>query len=185
MTAPSSGAALVFASVGTDFHQFDRLVDWLDRWAAERTHDVACLVQHGTSRAPQVVDGRDYLPYDDMMTTLEHAAVVVSHGGPATIMAARAAGKRPIVVPRRHDLGEHVDGHQIAFSQRLAACGDVALASDEQSLAELLEDALAHPERWTAQRSDSRSDTVRRFGELVDELLERPPRRPGLRNGKR
>ena len=29
-----SAERLVFVTVGTDYHPFDRLVDWIDRWVA-------------------------------------------------------------------------------------------------------------------------------------------------------
>ena len=38
---------LVFVTVGSDHHRFDRLVSWVDAWAAGR--DVDCVIQYGTS----------------------------------------------------------------------------------------------------------------------------------------
>ena len=92
-------SARVLVLVGTDFHRFDRLVGWVDRWAADRGADV--LVQHGTSRPPEVAAGQPYLDWDKVQSEIAAADVVVSHGGPATISEARKAGHLPIVVPAR------------------------------------------------------------------------------------
>lgn len=48
-----SDLPLVLVTVGTDYHRFDRLIEWVDRWYAETGRGrVRCVVQHGASRAP-------------------------------------------------------------------------------------------------------------------------------------
>ena len=42
------------------------------------------------------------------------------HAGAGIISAALAAGRKPIVVPRRAALGEHVDDHQHQLASKLA-----------------------------------------------------------------
>ena len=44
----------LFATVGTDYHRFDRLVDWIDRWIVEHRSEarLEAVVQAGTSRPP-------------------------------------------------------------------------------------------------------------------------------------
>jgi UDP-N-acetylglucosamine transferase subunit ALG13 len=49
-------------------------------------------------------------------------------------MLARRCGKRPIVMPRRHHLGEAVDDHQMPLARRLADAGLVTLVEDEAAL---------------------------------------------------
>ena len=101
---------LVFVTVGTDHHPFDRLVRWVDAWLASgEAEGVRCLVQYGTSVPPTAAEGRDYLGYQEMEANLSEAAAVVTHGGPGSVMMCRWAGKTPIVVARRRNLGEHVD----------------------------------------------------------------------------
>ena len=44
---------LVFVTVGTDHHPFDRLCGWADAWVAAGRHpEVPWFVQSGTSAAP-------------------------------------------------------------------------------------------------------------------------------------
>ena len=135
---------LVFVTVGTDHHPFHRLVAWVDGWFSDQDPtSVRCLVQTGTSRPPGRGEHVEFMSYRDMERTIEAATVVVCHGGPGSIMLCRWLGKRPIVVPRRRDLGEHVDDHQLAFSRRLAANGELELAEDESTFRGLLSGAVA------------------------------------------
>ena len=161
--------ARVLVLVGTDFHRFDRLVGWVDRWAADRGADV--LVQHGTSRPPEVATGQPYLDWDKVQSEIADADVVVSHGGPATISEARKAGHRPIVVPRDPDLDEHVDDHQQLFSRRLAASGLVTVAEDEAALRAALDAAAGGQRGQPVDVGNKILETTRRLGALVDGLL--------------
>ena len=163
---------LVFATVGTDHHPFDRLVRWLDGWLESREDDrVRCLVQTGTSMQPQRASSREYLDYETMKALLRDAAVVVCHGGPATIMLCAYAGNRPIVVPRVHRLGEHVDDHQVVFTRRMAREGTIELAETEDRFRELLDDALyAGAAVRVAGATSSIAEAVQRFEEAVADL---------------
>lgn len=115
---------LVVVLLGTDHHQFDRLVDWADEVALLRP-DLRFLVQHGSSRAPTYAEGLAFLPHRELMDRIGQAAAVACHGGPGTIMDARGAGHVPVCVPRDPALGEHVDGHQVRFAALAARAGVV------------------------------------------------------------
>ena len=164
---------LVFVTVGTDHHPFHRVVRWMDRWLEDGAADrVRCRIQYGTSSAPQVGEGRQYLGYPEMEASVAEAAVVVCHGGPGSVMMCRWMGKRPIVVPRRRDLGEHVDDHQVAFSRRMAAEGELDLAEDEGRLRQLVEQALTGGiEDGAGEARETVARSLARFEELVDGLL--------------
>ncbi len=161
--------ARVLVLVGTDFHRFDRLVGWIDRWAADRGAEV--LVQHGTSRPPEVATGQPYLDWDKVQSEIAQADVVVSHGGPATISEARKAGHLPIVVPRDPARDEHVDEHQQLFSRRLGASGLVTVAEDEAALRAALDAAVAAGRGPAVDVPAEIVATTRRLGTLVDGLL--------------
>jgi UDP-N-acetylglucosamine transferase subunit ALG13 len=121
-------------SVGTDHHPFDRLMAWVDAWL-DMQHGVygTCVVQSGTSRPPRLARSSASMPHDELLRLMREARAVVTHGGPATICDARDAGKIPVVVPRRRDLGEHVDDHQVAFCKRASAEGWIKLASGREA----------------------------------------------------
>ena len=50
---------------------------------------------------------------------VKNARIVVTHGGPCCYIEVVNLGKVPIVVPRLHALGEHVDDHQLEIGREL------------------------------------------------------------------
>jgi UDP-N-acetylglucosamine transferase subunit ALG13 len=165
---------LVLVVVGTDHHPFDRVVGWADEWAASHA-GIRVVVQYGTSRPPVTAEGHDLLPVGDLMALMTEAAAVVCHGGPGTIMGAREAGHVPIVVPRRSELGEHVDDHQVRFATRVAAAGQVHLATDQATFSSMLERAEAGEVgfRIDLVSEDPAAEAVARFAASVDALVAR------------
>ena len=191
MTVPGEGP-LLLVTVGTDHHPFDRLVRWADAWLAGHPGALRCLMQTGTSAPPGAsggVEWRAYLEFEALQAAMASAAAVVCHGGPGTILGARHMGAVPIVVPRQHRLGEHVDDHQVAFSRRLAADGGgIHLAETEDELHRLLDRVAAEPAAFRSGSAGQtpagrdRATAVREFGRLVDGLVgDRPGPRAGAR----
>jgi len=169
----SDGLPLVFASVGTDYHPFDRLSRWMDAWLEAGGSDSArCFVQTGTSAVPRLAEHRQYLGHAEMEAMVRAAAVVVCHGGPGTIMLASTLGKRPIVVPRRKRYGEHVDDHQCSFTERIAGEGAIVLAQSEEELRTCLDAALGRDsEAKLPPTGAGPARAVAMFEQLVDELM--------------
>jgi UDP-N-acetylglucosamine transferase subunit ALG13 len=165
----------IFVTVGTDHHRFDRLVEWVDGWLHERGGRAHCFIQCGTSGPPSIAEWSDYVSYDELQASIRRASAVVCHGGPATIMECRRHGLIPIVVPRRRDLGEHVDDHQGLFTRRLAAQQEIRLVAVREDLWRLLDAAVAEPEVFRKPPEVSRTgETVERFARLVGTLLDPP-----------
>jgi UDP-N-acetylglucosamine transferase subunit ALG13 len=165
---------LVFASVGTDYHPFDRLSRWVDGWLEAGGSDVArCFLQTGTSAVPRLAEHRQYLGHAEMEAMVREAAVVVCHGGPGTIMLAATLGKRPIVVARRKRYGEHVDDHQCSFTERIAGEGAIVLARTEEELRSSLDAALGRDgtEAKLPPAGAGPANAVAMFEQLVDELV--------------
>jgi UDP-N-acetylglucosamine transferase subunit ALG13 len=171
----SVSAPLVLVVVGTDKHPFDRLVGWMDEWLSSRDDGpLRCLVQHGTSRAPRVAEGRPFVDHEELEQLMAASAVVVTHGGPTTISEARRLGHRPIVVPRRPEAGEHVDGHQVRFAQRLSAAGLVTLVDDAAGLRAAVQACLAQASGVVQPRVPEEDGTVQAayaFARVVDDVL--------------
>jgi UDP-N-acetylglucosamine transferase subunit ALG13 len=174
MSGPAT--PLVFATVGTDVHPFDRMTRWIDAWLERGGEARArCFVQTGTSAKPLRAGHRDYIGYEEMEAAIREATAVVCHGGPATISLCSALGKRPIVIPRLASLGEHVDDHQRRFAARLGADGAILLAESEERFRDLLDSVLSANGSAAAgvARAGDPLEAVRRFEELVEGLFPR------------
>ncbi|GAA1249800.1 hypothetical protein GCM10009676_40440 [Prauserella halophila] len=166
---------LLVAVLGTDHHPFDRLVSWLDDWIADRS-DVEAFAQTGYSRPLLSADSADIIPRDELVDHLGRARVVVTHGGPNTIMDARSAGLLPIVVPRTASRGEHVDDHQVAFSRRMAEAGWIHLAETEAALRTQLDRAYTDPMAYRICGDASpASRAAENVGAVLSDALGRAP----------
>lgn len=175
------GSGLILAVVGTDHHRFDRLIEWLDAWLTTQDAPPPAVVQHGSSLAPRMAEGHALIAHGDLQQLMRRAAVVVSHGGPATITEIRRLGKLPIVVPRDPSRREHVDGHQQRFARRLGEMGRVVLCETEPEFTAALDAARLNPDASTLQlerdgAQDEVSAAVNRVGRIIDGLIVRSRR---------
>lgn len=165
---------LVFVTVGTDHHPFDRLVKWSDS-AHSDPGLPSFFVQWGTSMAPGRAGGSAYVDFDSMAAKMDESVAVVTHGGPATIIQARQAGLLPIVVPRRQSFGEHVDDHQWRFARRLGELGEAVLVEDETAFRAALQRLSSDPDayRLTPEQTGHRAAAIAEFERLVEGLMAR------------
>jgi len=182
------------AVVGTDYHRFDRLIGWIDDWLRRQHPAPRAVVQHGRSAPPVRAEGQSLIAHSTLQELMASATVVITHGGPATIIEARRLGRRPIVVPRDPTLHEHVDGHQQRFSRWLAAQDLVTLCETERELMSALDAAVADPTAYLlsteaspggAVASVNASPTeaaVARVGEILDVLIAGKPGRRARRS---
>jgi UDP-N-acetylglucosamine transferase subunit ALG13 len=160
----------IMVAVGTDHHPFDRMIEWVDAWAAAHP-EVSVLVQRGTSQPSVACDSVELLPHPELCERFARARVVVSHGGPSTVMDARMGGSRPIVVARDPERGEHVDDHQQRFAEHLRRHDLAEVIDTQQQFAEALDEALARPERYTVPVEATDITGVVEFGRVLDQLL--------------
>jgi UDP-N-acetylglucosamine transferase subunit ALG13 len=127
---------LIFVTVGTHGQPFARLLDALG------TLDEELVVQYGTGPAPAgVASATAFMPFDQMLANFRRAEKVITHAGVGSILCATREGHRPLVVPRRADLGEHVDEHQAELTRRLEERGRVIAVWETADLARLLAEA--------------------------------------------
>lgn len=132
-------------SLGTDYHRFNRLVGWVDAYLAEHPN-VTCLVQHGFTAPPQHAESVERMPRAELLKLYRAAKVVLVQGGPGSILDAREVGAIPLAVPRRTELDEVVDNHQVEFSRVMEEHGETVVITSAEDLAERLDAALADPE---------------------------------------
>jgi UDP-N-acetylglucosamine transferase subunit ALG13 len=135
---------MIFVTLGTHETPFARLIDAL----ADLPRDEELVVQHGSSPCGPVWSRSvAYLSFEEMAAHVRAARVVVSHAGVGSILIAVGNEKRPLVVPRLHRHGEHVDDHQLSLARRLHAFGLVTSVEDPADLAAAVARSGAAPPR--------------------------------------
>jgi UDP-N-acetylglucosamine transferase subunit ALG13 len=132
---------MIFVSVGTHEAPFDRMIQAV----YDLGLDEEVVVQYGPSelRNEQATEAA-YFSFDEMVDYIRNARAVVMHAGVGSVMVSLANGKRPIVMARLREQGEHVDDHQLELARRLHAHGLVTLVEDGDELAQALA-AVAQP----------------------------------------
>lgn len=155
---------MIFVTVGTQL-PFERLVQAIDRWAGSSSVGEV-VAQIGPSQwKPSHLKWVEFVGPEEFRRHVETADVVVSHAGMGSIITALELGKPILVMPRRANLGEHRNDHQMATAKRFHEQGRIEVAFDE---AELL-DKLTHlsqikvRDRITAQASPKLVQTLRAF----------------------
>lgn len=182
--SPLPGTLRVVVTVGTDHHQFDRLINWVNDWlAGHPEYSSTFFVQSGSSAVAPNCPAADFLDSQKLDELLDDADILVCHGGPGSIADAWRRGQVPIVVPRLRRLHEVVDDHQLDFCLHLAERGYVRLAQTAGEFAAQLRAAENGPCPGPVSLPATDTDAaVARFGALVDELVSRPRRRPSFLN---
>ena len=130
---------MIFVTVGTHEQQFNRLVEYMDKWAAE--HDEEVLIQTGYSTyEPKHCKWQKLFPYQDMSKNVADARIVITHGGPSSFIVPLQIGKTPIVVPRKYEYDEHVNNHQVNFSKAVAErMGTIIVVENVDQLGDTIE----------------------------------------------
>jgi UDP-N-acetylglucosamine transferase subunit ALG13 len=124
---------LIFVTVGANA-PFDRLVRCVDDWAAsQESADVFAQIGD-TDYQPGHLRWTHRLSPAEFRKTLRRANVVVAHAGMGTILQSLEAGVPVLVMPRRADLREQRNDHQLATARRLGERGLVHVALDAENL---------------------------------------------------
>lgn len=164
---------MIFVTVGTQL-PFDRLVSAVDRWAGRQPgRDVFAQVGP-TELTPQNIAFRPFISPKECRERMKVATAIVAHAGMGTVLTALELGKPLVVLPRRADLLEHRNDHQLATATRFAQLGRVTVAFDEDELHAHLDELhrTTTRERISPFASDAFISTVRAF--IEDRPYELP-----------
>lgn len=156
--------AKIFATVGAQMG-FDRMIRAVDAWASENPH-IQVFAQIGNGEyEPTAMEWTRLLEPPEFRARVESASAIVGHAGMGTIITALQHAKPVLIMPRRGDLQETRNDHQIATAERFGVKAGVSVAMDEHSLPEALDSILKRdaPDRLSNEASAELIDTVRRF----------------------
>ena len=117
--APERAIRRAVVTLGTmEDYEFRPLID---RALAVLPADVQVLWQVGCTDVSDLpLEGHRQLPARALQQAIELADVVIAHAGCGSSLAALAAGKMPVLVPRRSERGENVDDHQSLIAAELS-----------------------------------------------------------------
>jgi UDP-N-acetylglucosamine transferase subunit ALG13 len=155
---------VIFVAVGTQL-PFDRLVKAVDQWAGTH-HRKDVFAQIGPSHyRPVHLEWREFVDAHEFKQRVAAAEVVVAHAGMGSIITALELGKTIIVMPRRADLNEHRNDHQLATARQFQAQGRISVAFDEAELTARLEalDQIKAPPPCATTASPELLQTLRDF----------------------
>ncbi|HIP81880.1 MAG TPA: glycosyl transferase family 28 [Leucothrix mucor] len=101
---------MIFVAVGTQF-PFDRLIRFMDEWAAENNEEVIAQIAGGDYK-PKHIQFERFMDGEQYKKNIQDASVFVSHAGMGNIISAKELQTPIIVINRQFKLGEHRNDHQ-------------------------------------------------------------------------
>ncbi|MDZ4753048.1 MAG: glycosyltransferase [Phycisphaerae bacterium] len=155
---------MIFVTVGAQM-PFERMCRAVDRWAAKRERSDVFAQIGETEWRPSVIRWTAMIQPSEFKTTVEACSVIVAHAGMGSILTALQYGKPILVMPRRGDLRETRNDHQVATARRFRELGKVSVAFDDTDLERELDrlSELKAAERIGPWASDSLLAAVRSF----------------------
>ncbi|MEM7164051.1 MAG: glycosyltransferase [Planctomycetota bacterium] len=155
---------IIFVTVGGQL-PFDRLVRTVDDWAAgNNTAQVFAQVGKSDYEGNHI-ETTQFLRPDEFDSRMRGADVIVAHAGMGTILTALEYQKTIVVMPRRAELGEHRNEHQLATARNFREMGTIEVAMDDTELTATLSQAgsLDSASKIGPHASDSLLSALRTF----------------------
>jgi len=164
---------MIFVTVGTHEQPFNRLIESVDRLKQEGVIQEEVIIQTGYSTfEPRYCKWNKFFSYNQMVQAVADARIVITHGGPASFLMPLQIGKIPVVVPRRHEFGEHINNHQVTFAQAVSErMGTILVVMDIDTLGNVLrnyEELIASMPSGLASNNAAFCEA---FARLVEEIL--------------
>lgn len=162
---------MIFVTVGTHEQPFNRLVQKMDELKKNGTIQEEVIIQTGFSTyEPQYCQWSKLIPYQQMIKNVEEARIVITHGGPASFIMPLQIGKTPIVVPRQHKFGEHVNNHQVEFARNVEKrMGTIIDVEDVETLG----DIITNYYQIVAGMGHGMSSNNAKFNEELEKLVDK------------
>lgn len=161
---------MIFVTVGTHEQPFNRLIKNIDELTGKGILNEDVFIQKGYSDyCPKYCSYKGMLGFDEMNKYAEDARIIITHGGPGSILLSWNFNKVPIVVPRDPVFKEHVDRHQIMFTKRLEVLNKVIAVYDIDEL----QYKIINFEKTCSEKSAIFSSTNSHFIEQLEHDVEK------------
>ena len=161
---------MIFVTVGTHEQQFNRLVEYMDKWAVQ--HDEEVVIQTGYSTyEPKHCQWQKFFPYQEMCKKVAEARIIITHGGPSSFIMPLQVGKMPIVVPRQYKYNEHVNDHQVKFCKEVESrMGIIVVVEDIEKLGEVIDSYDEIKNEGNTPSNNAKF--CEELGSIVDEIFK-------------
>jgi len=131
---------LIFVTVGSQRFPFPRLFQMVDQLIRDRVITGKVIAQVGyTDYHSNNMVIRQFLQESEMKECIRSSDIIVTHAGIGTITQCLESGKKIIVVPRKRELGEHVDNHQIEIANVFRDKRLITVANSQQEIQTIIE----------------------------------------------
>lgn len=129
---------MILVTVGTQV-PFDRLLQYIDSWLAEQNDKVEVIAQVGNTafKSTNFETFQSVVP-SEFELLVNRCDFIVSHAGMGSILTALRVKKPIIIFPRKAELGEHRNDHQLATCRSFEQTDGVYVVRTEKELRELL-----------------------------------------------
>ena len=152
---------MIFLTVGHDT-PFDRLVRCVDNWCQD-TERSNVFGQIGEitpgSFQPAHFQWVSFLDPSQFQQKFEQANLIIAHAGTGTIITALMKNKPIIIMPRRSDLEETRNDHQIATAGRFNRRPEIEIAMDDAELIKALDNFYGRKDRAKSVRISPYAET--------------------------
>ena len=161
---------MIFVTVGTHEQPFNRLVKKVDDLVADGTIKEKVVIQTGFSTyQPVHCDNHKMMSFEEMQSTLKEARIVITHGGPSSFIEALQFGKVPIAVPRQETYHEHVNNHQVDFTELIdKRMNNIIPVYDIDQLANTIEKY----DKVVKTKNAGESSNNKQFNEQLEQIVD-------------
>ena len=167
-------SAVIFASVGSML-PFDRFVRAVDEWARDNPRQ-AVFIQIGEGAyEPRHAPFARIMPMTEYRERLRGCSLFVAHVGMGAILQGLEEGKQMLLMPRRHDLGEHTTDHQLHTAARFGDRPGIRIVEDVPRLKAEMSRLIAEPLRTGETISNEASPgLIAGVAKFLDRARPRP-----------
>lgn len=152
---------MIFVTIGSAVKgiEFTRLIKKMDDVAGKIKEEV--VMQIGTvPYEPQNAKYFRYASYQENLSYFQKASLVIGHGGAGTILNALRFEIPIVVVPRRHQYGEHVDDHQMELAQQLGGNELIKVVYELEGLDSAIEKMLGRDKKVDKRKTYAERDAL-------------------------
>ena len=158
----------LFVTVGSRF-PMDRLISSVDDFVSTR-QDFDAFAQIGSSDyQAQSLSCESFLDKSDFIQQFVQSDIIISHAGMGNVLLAREKNKKIILLPRRKELGEHINNHQVDTVNGLKTYPNIFVIEDEKELPNIIDYALMQEESIEKSESEEKKKLILSLREYISD----------------